>query len=78
MFRSVATSRCSRQKARASPMSTRSGDVVAVDQLLAGGPAAAAEDPHRRGYAYLLGKLFWTDIEAHHPAISSLKHRPAG
>ena len=29
-------------------------------------------------YAYLLGKLFWADIEAHHPAISSLKHRPAG
>ena len=24
-------------------------------------------------FAYLLGKLFWADIEAHHPGISSLK-----
>ena len=26
-----------------------------------------------RNLAYLLGKLFWADIEAHHPGISSLK-----
>ena len=23
--------------------------------------------------AYLLGKLFWADLEAHHPGIGSLK-----
>jgi hypothetical protein len=32
----------------------------------------------RQQYAYLLGKLFWADIEAHHPASSLLKHRPTG
>ena len=32
----------------------------------------------RQQYAYLFAKLFWAGIEAHHPAISSLKHRPAG
>ena len=24
-------------------------------------------------FAYLLGKLFWADLEAHHPGIGSLK-----
>ena len=29
--------------------------------------------PPCRNFAYLLGKLFWADLEAHHPGISSLK-----
>ena len=34
---------------------------------------AAMDFSSLQRYAYLLGKLFWADIEAHHPEISSLK-----
>jgi len=34
---------------------------------------AAMDFSSLQHYAYLLGKLFWADIEAHHPGISSLK-----
>jgi hypothetical protein len=34
---------------------------------------AAMDFSSLQRYAYLLGKLFWADIEAHHPGISSLK-----
>ena len=27
--------------------------------------------------AYLLGKLFWADLQAHHPGIDSLQAAPA-
>ena len=26
-----------------------------------------------QNFAYLLGKLFWADLETHHPGIASLK-----
>ena len=29
--------------------------------------------PRCSALAYLLGKLFWADLEAHHPGIDSLK-----
>jgi Phage integrase family len=34
---------------------------------------AAMDFSSLQRYAYLLGKLFWADIEAHHPGISSLR-----
>jgi len=34
---------------------------------------AAMDFSSLQRYAYLLGKLFWADIEAHHPEITSLK-----
>jgi hypothetical protein len=34
---------------------------------------AAMDFSSLQHYAYLLGKLFWADIEAHHPGVSSLK-----
>jgi hypothetical protein len=34
---------------------------------------AAMDFSSLQHYAYLLGKLFWADLEAHHPGISSLK-----
>ena len=36
-------------------------------------PARQSTSPRCSSLAYLLGKLFWADLEAHHPGIASLQ-----
>ena len=47
---------------------------VLVDYLTERQPSADFSTLQR--FAYLLGKLFWADLEAHHPGIDSLKLSP--
>src|SRR6266699_2800002 len=44
---------------------------VLVDYLRERQPSVDFSSLQR--FAYLLGKLFWADLEAHHPGIDSLK-----
>ncbi len=49
---------------------------VLVDYLRERQPSVDFSSLQR--FAYLLGKLFWADLEAHHPGIDSLQAAPRG